>query len=294
MLNLNQTELDLTVLKAKLVGLLSTVPDNAWDEKTGERDKDWTLHQTLAHLVSIARLFNRAADAAMQQKPLLVQGLESRHDLAGWNAQQIALYSQHEPVDLRALLADAFGGAAARAMRMTPSQAEQRAYLRVYNRPARAIDFLDWQISHAGVIHAAQLVRPLRGVSPLWARYDADFLHRTVDRFMRHFSYAYWPEYATSPSVILNFRVEGEGGGAWHLIGAVDGGAYGVGLAKQAAYTVTYASAAVFFGVFTVHLDVAEAIDSGAVRIETHIKGGDVAQALRVLRLFAATPPRGI
>lgn len=71
--------------------VLGALPAEAWERRTGDREKDWTLHETVAHLSSVAAPFNRAADAALSNRSIAEPGLYPRRDLVAWNAAQIVL-----------------------------------------------------------------------------------------------------------------------------------------------------------------------------------------------------------
>ncbi len=269
-----------------LLDYLHSVPDSAWEARTGTREKDWTLHQTLAHLVSISHLFNKAARCARDDESLSVNGLARREDLVSWNETEIMRLIQNPPENLIRQLAQSLDEAAAIAKSLTSEQMERPTYLTTYNRPARTIDFIDWQLSHAGVIHAAQMTRPLN-LPPLWEHYPEDLLNRQIDRFMRQFSYAYWEAYAGDVNAILSFHIEGPAGGDWHIAAAMDGGFAAQGVGDNPAFILNFANPYVLFGIFTVHIRVDDAIKNGLYTIE-----GDRTEALRVLRLFGATPPK--
>lgn len=277
---------DFNTFKPIVLDYLRSVPDSAWETRTGTREKDWTLHQTLAHLVSISHLFNQAAHCARNGEPLSVDGLARREDLVSWNETEIMRLTQHTPDTLIQQLAQSLDATAGIAESLTSEQMERPTYLTTYNRPARTIDFIDWQLSHAGVIHAAQITRPLNQ-PPLWEHYPDDLLNRQIDRFMRQFSYAYWEAYAGDVNAVLSFHIDGTAGGDWHIAAAPDGGFAAQGVGENPTFTFRCANPYVLFGIFTVHIRVEDAIKDGLYSI-----AGNTAEALRVMRLFGATPPR--
>jgi hypothetical protein len=271
----------------KLAGdFWKTVPDEAWEKRTGQREKDWTLHQCLAHLLSIAVAFNKATDAAMRGEGMDIREFTRREQLAEWNEGEIGRLSQVPPNGLIVQLLHEWQAAGEKAHSLSAELAAQKSFLPVYNRPAYAIDYIDWQLSHAGIIHGAQVTRPL-GMPPLWTRFDSEFTQRMIWRFVRQFSMAYWPELGPDEPKILNFVIEGTAGGAWHLVAAKDGGSAGEGLVEDAEYSLTFESADIFFSMFTLEIAMLEAFTSGKVRLT-----GDIGGALGLLRLFAPTKPK--
>jgi hypothetical protein len=272
---------DFAEVRTVVANYLAQVPDEAWQLKTGKRDEDWTLHQTLSHLVAIAKAFNLAADCAIAGREFHTGKFE-RRDLVAWNETEIAERTNTSPQELTAQLVAELEGAEQRYANLSPEDAEKPLYLRVYNRPACAIDFLDWQLSHVGVIHAAQLTRPLN-LPPLWEQFSPELSERQVDRFMRHFSYAYWQEFGNGMLGDIHFQI---GSGDWFLHMNPQGGDYGQGVPTNPLFHIRFSNPQQFFGAFTFHISLLRSITSGEIVIE-----GDPKEALNILKLFSATPP---
>lgn len=285
-MSFQQTEQDIKTFHQLAGDFWKTVPDEAWNKRTGAREKDWTLHQCLAHLLSIAIAFNKATDAAIRGEELDIREMSQREQLAEWNEGEIARLSKVPPNGLIVQLLQEWRTAGQKAASLSEADAAQKSFLPVYNRPAPAIDFIDWQLSHAGVIHGAQVTRPL-GMPPLWTRYDSEFKRRMVWRFIRQWSVAYWPEYGEDEPRTMNFIIEGAAGGSWHLVAAKDGGSAGEGLVETADYSLTFEDAELFFGMFTLEVPMLEAFSSGKVRVT-----GDIGGTMNFLRLFGASKPK--
>jgi hypothetical protein len=88
--SIQQTVDDLTEFESVLAEFFYHVPADGWENKTGTREKDWTLHQALAHLVSVAQFFNEAIEAALHDRPLMLPNFAQREDLPEWNMVQVA------------------------------------------------------------------------------------------------------------------------------------------------------------------------------------------------------------
>lgn len=262
------------------------IPADAWEQPTGSRNKDWTLRQTMAHLVAIAQAFNRAAQAAVTQMPLLTPGIEKRGDLRAWNRSQIAELSTVAPEALVERLLVELDFAAQYLTGLSDDDLHQTAHLRVYGRPATASDFLDFQISHAGVVHGAQVTRPL-DQPPLWERFPSSLQHRTIERFLRQMAVAYWPEYGGEALRAINFSIGGENGGEWHTWAGSAGATVYEGNSEDASFTMRCADVNALFGLFTVHLPLRDAIQGGAIQFEP-----DWRSVMDFLDLFAPTEPR--
>lgn len=277
---------DVAEFKLIFQSFAERVPVNAWSLKTGERDKDWTMHETLAHLVSVARLFNMAAEFALNETPIDVQDFTERSFLATWNKREIAKLTQISPPDLVTQLLNELTNTEALIPMLTEVNFANLGDLPVYNRPARALELVDWQLSHAGIIHAAQITRPINE-PPLWEHYSAHLTHRQIDRFVRHFSYAYWQELGPPDRHVINFEILGENGGNWHLVGDVNGGDFGQGLVDGATFHAQFATPQTFFGLFTFHIPFLEAIQGKQIVFKS-----DMRATMEILRLFSATPPQ--
>jgi hypothetical protein len=278
---------DFTEFRAILDNHLQDVPADAWDRRTGEREKDWTLKQTLAHLAAIAGLFNLGVDAALSQTTIVVEGLTQRVDLRDWNEAQIAARESLTVDELTAQLFGEFDKAMQSAPALTQEQPYLCAFPPTYNRPARVVDFIEWQLSHAGVIHASQITRPLDNNAPLWEQYSPELLQRQIDRFLRQFSYAYWPDYSDGLEAAINFYIGGDSGGEWHIIANPDGGSVGKSAIEDAAFKLHFANPGILFGVFNIHIPIMDALTSGDMQVE-----GDISQMIEIIKLFAASPPK--
>ena len=277
---------DFSAFCTLLLSYLQSVAEDGWALRTGSRDKDWTLHQLLAHLTAIAAMFNRAVQAAIYDGPLVTDGLDTRRHLATWNDTQIETRVRTAPAQLTQQLMGELSTAAERVQHLTPDEAMRTIYLGVYDDEVCVIDMLEWQLSHAGVIHAAQLTRPL-DQPPLWTQYSPGMLNRQVDRFMRHLSAAYWSEYGDVQDVEINFQIEGEGGGAWFVIATPRGARYGTGSRENPRYVLHFDSPDTLFGIFTVHISIQDALTNNQIRIT-----GDPIAAMQLLRLFSPSPPK--
>ncbi len=279
-----QTAADLRWFTAFLSDYLNKLPAEAWGRRTGERPHDWTLQEVIAHLGSIAALLNQAAEAALHRRTLTIDGLTRRHDLRAWNAAQIVARKGRSPEQLLLDWREQMEEAAGRAETLSEQHAEAQVFLHVYNRPARVIDFINWQLSHAGVVHGAQLPRA-NDDPPLWTHYDEAFTVRQIDRFIGHLSAAYWDDLAGERRAALDFEI-GELG-HWHILAAPGGGYAQPGPAPQADYQLWYADAPTFFSLFTVALPFEKALEAGLLHVSD-----DPQTTLGILRFFAASPPK--
>ncbi len=281
-----QTQQDLKDFHTIVSNFWKRVPDDAWDERTGTRDKDWTLHETLAHVLAIAQIFNKAADAALRNEVISMKGFNERGQIADWNELQIEKLTKVAPNGLIVQFLQELRIAHDKIALITGENAEQTSHLGNFNRPARAIDYLHWQLSHAGVIHGAQVIVPLNR-EPLWASFDTEFTHRVIAYYLQQWSMNYWSDYGPDEAQAINFHVNGDGGGDWHIWMNPDGGSSAEGSIDGGTYDMFFASPHVLFSVFTNHMSIREAMVGGQMRLAS-----DVRDTMNVIRLFAPKRPK--
>ena len=279
---------DFDELKTVLREHFDNTGDMFWKMRTGSREKDWTLHETLAHLVAIAAALNIGADTALRGEPeVVIDGVKERTDLRQWNDSQIEIRTQKTPAELLDDLEAELDKAEATIKNITEEQSEAKTFLKVYNRPARVVDMIDWQFSHPAVVHGSQVSRPMNA-SPLWQHFSNDHIYRLVDRYTRQFSHAYWQQYGVPEPRIINFTVEGESGGEWHLIASPDGGSANQGSVPVPDYHIVYKDPHTYFGVYSFHIQMQDALKSGDVKV----KKGDMEELFSLISLYTATPPK--
>ena len=262
------------------------IPDDAWDTKTGTRDKDWTLHETLAHVLSIAQMFNKATDSALRGEILVIKGFEKREDLGAWNDEQIGRLSQLPPNSLIVQLLQESRITYERASQLTQETAEKTVFMPNFNRPARTIDTIHWQLSHAGIVHGAQVTTPL-DMPPLWSQFEDDLLHRMVGYFLNQWSYVYWADLGSDTAQVINFHIGGDAGGEWHLTASPDVSTSAEGKVDGAEFNLTFTDPNTFLGIFTGYINMRGALGDGSMRID-----GDIRETLAILSLFSPTKPK--
>lgn|GEM_PF-6547163 len=159
-----ETTFDLTAYQADCAELhniydtfFNRVDASMWTQSTGENPDDWTLHQTLAHVVSVAESLNQVIEAVQQDQQPNFKGITRPSDLVGWNRGQIAQLSQHPPSELITRLLASVKQAAQYAGVLSAEQLTRKIDFPAYNRPAPVLNLLHWQHSHTGIVHAAQL-----------------------------------------------------------------------------------------------------------------------------------------
>jgi len=281
-----QTQQDLKDFHTLSSTFWKSIPDDRWDVKTGTRDKDWTLHQVLAHVLSISQIFNQSAKAALNGEDHFTKGFTERGQFGDWNEQEIERLTKAPPNGLIVQFLQELRIAHETVAKITPETTPLMTKVVQFNRPAPAIDYLNWHLSHAGVIHGAQVVAPL-GREPLWLDFDSDFTQRVIAYYLQQWSMSYWADLGPDEPEAINFHINGAGGGDWHIIVAPDGGSTGTGAIEGGKYDLFFENPHIFFSIFTNYLSIRQAMVNGQMRVAS-----DVRDTLDILRYFAPKRPK--
>lgn len=262
------------------------VPDDAWQRKTGTREKDWTLLETLAHILSFAQAYNKFVDAGLRDEPATFMGAnDTRDDLAQWNQREIERLAVLPPNGLIVQLLQEWRITSEKVAQLTPETAQWTVAVPAFDRPATLIDLIDFQLSHAGIVHGTQIAVPL-GQAPFWQQFMPDLTARMIDRFLRQWQYIYWSAYGPSQETMIVFQIDGAGGGNWYLRFSQAGCISGHGTV-QTDHRLIFTSSDIFLGVFTNALPFQDAIMAGDLRF-----AGDMSATLPLLALFTPKRPK--
>jgi hypothetical protein len=281
---------DLYEFKLYLSDVFKRTPDSAWANRTGDREKDWTVKETLAHIVSISQFFQKGVQSALTDTPLDIPNVAKREDLRAFNNSEIARLSHHTPNELVSQLLGSLTDVEATVKDLSPDDYEKTVDLKVYNRPTKVMDMIDFQLSHAGIIHGAQIIRTgAPRVIPLWYGAPLPMVWRQIDRYLRQFSYAYWNDLAGDLDGVINIHILDEHGQAeWSLHVNPQGGSAHIGLSKDDALFDAYFSGVhEIFNIFTGVMSIDWALDANYMWFE-----GDYPEPMTLFSYFSPAPPR--
>jgi hypothetical protein len=208
---------DLEELQAVLDRFFARVGNAQWEQRTERHNRGWTLRETLAHVTAIAEIFDLGIERTMHGLPFDHPVFSASADLIDINKTLIAERINIPPGVLVNTLIDALQRTAQRARNMPPDMWECTVDLRVYNRPMPLAHLIASQLSHAGIVHAAQLANGI-GAEPLWREYTPALLDRQLTRFFTQMSYAYRPERANGLRGPVEFVAGGQNRGSWYLM----------------------------------------------------------------------------
>jgi hypothetical protein len=177
--------------------------------------------------------------------------------------------------------------AASIARDLQPDQAELTLRMPIYNRPVRIVEALGIILIHTGLFHSAQVAEPT-GHPPLWMQLSPEIRHRVIGRVMRAFSLLYRLDIGGSLRTTLVFRVDGPGGGEWHVELAPEAPTSGEGAVDHPGLVIHMRETAVFCQMLTSRLNLPVALILGHMRLR-----GNLQLFLRMRSLFSvdARPP---
>jgi hypothetical protein len=258
-----------------------------WDNPVKGGTKEWTLHETLAHLCALTGDGLDAIQHALRSEPYTFSGLDNRYVFNTFNRKGIDEHLGIQKEELYRSLLDILDEAANTARSLQPGQAELTMMMPIYNRPVRVVEGLGIIMIHAGLFHSAQVAEPA-GVPPLWMQLTPKIRHRVIGRTMRAFSLLYRQDIGGALRDTLVFRVDGASGGEWYVKLAPDAPISGEGTVEHPGLVIHQRETAVFCQMLTGRLNLPKALISGAMKLR-----GDLRLFLRMNTLFSvdAKPP---
>ena len=182
----------------------------------GRLQKEWTLHETVAHLCALNRAGLESIKHTLRGETYTFVGLETRYEFNAYNRTGIDEHLNIPMKELCAKLLEILAEAASIARNLTPDQAELADHMSIYNRPVTIVEALSIIMIHIGLSHTAQVAEPA-GLPPLWKQLSPEFRHRVVERMARAFSLLYRRDIGGSLRATIVFRVDGPDGGEWYV-----------------------------------------------------------------------------
>jgi hypothetical protein len=265
----------------------ANLDETSWDKPVKGGSKEWTLHETVAHLCALNGAGLDSIQHTLRGETYTFDGLDTRYELNSYNRKGI---DEHLDVPMKALCAqllDILSEAASTARNLTPDQAELTAQMAIYNRPISIVEGLSIIIVHLSLFHSAQVAEPA-GHPPLWMQLSPEIRHRMIGRVMRAFNLLYRFDIGGSLRTNLAFRVGGPGGGEWYVELSPEAATSGEGAVEHPGLVIHLRGTEVFCQMVTSRLNLPKALISGAMKLR-----GDLRLFLRMDTLFSvdARPP---
>ena len=272
---------DLCEVRRIYARFFATLDESRWDKPVKGGPKEWTLHETVAHLCALNGAGIESIKHTLRGEPYTFKGLDSRHDLNAYNRKGI---DEHLDIPMKALCAELLGildEAACIAHSLQAAQAELTAPMAIYNRPVTIVEALNIIMVHAGLFHSAQVAEPV-GLPPLWIQFSPDIHHRMIGRTMAAFSLLYRYDIGGSLRSTLAFRIDGSRGGEWHIDLSPQATASGEGVVEHPRLVIHLRETAVFCQMLTGRLNLPVALLTGQLKLR-----GDLRLFLRMNTLFS-------
>jgi hypothetical protein len=192
------------------------IKEEDWDKPVKGGQKEWDLHHTVAHLCALTGSGLESIQSTLLNEPYVFAGLENRFQFIDYNLRGI-----HDHLDLpKVQLCTEFLGildqTVSIARSLTADQGELASTMPIYNRPVKIVEAMGIMMFHAGLHHTAQVAEPA-GVPPLWTQLSPEIRHRVIGRVMRALSLLYRYDLGGDLRAAIVFRVDGPGGGTWHV-----------------------------------------------------------------------------
>ena len=272
---------DLAEFQLIYADFFAVLDETNWDKPVKGGSKEWTLHETMAHLAALNGAGLESIKHTLRGEPYTFIGLHKPYELNAYNRTGIDDHLDMPMKELCAKLLDILNEAARIARNLQPSEAELTAQMAIYNRPVRIDEALSIIIFHVGLVHSAQVTEPA-GLPPLWTQLSLEFRHRVIERAMRAFSLLYRRDIGGSLRAALVFRVDGPSGGEWDVALSPEALNSGEGGVDHPGLAIHLRETAVFCQMLTSRLNLPVALLTGQMKLR-----GDLRLFLRMNTLFS-------
>ena len=249
----------------------ASLNESDWDKPLKGSPKEWSLHETVAHLVALNGDGVASIKHTLRGESFTFVGLEYRYKFNAWNRKGI---DDHLHIPLKELCVAALrilDEAALIARALRPDQAQMTARMPIYNRPVSIAEALSIIIFHAGLAHAAQVAEPA-GVPPLWTQHSPEFRHRMIGRVMRAFSLLYRLDFGGPLRDTIVFRIDGSDGGEWYVKLSPDAPTSGEGIVEHPGLVIHLRETAVFCQMLTGRFNLPVGLISGAMKLRGNLR----------------------
>jgi hypothetical protein len=259
----------------------ATLDESRWDRPAKGGSKEWTLHETIAHLCALNGAGLESIKYGLRNEHYVFTGLDSRYEFNAYNRRGI---DEHLDLPLKALCAevvDILSEAESIARTLQPGQAELPLQMPIYNRPVEVVEALSIIMIHTGLFHSAQVTEPA-GLPPLWMQLSPEIRHRVIGWVMRAFSLLYRHDLGDPLCATLVFRIDGPGGGVWYVDISPQTTISDEGVVERPDLVIHLRETAVFCQMLTSRLNLPLALISGNMKLH-----GDLRLFLRMNTLFS-------
>ena len=262
---------DLSEVRSIYARFFATLDKGSWDRPVRGGPKEWTLHETVAHLVALNGAGLESIRHALRGETYIFSGLETRYTFNAFNRKGIDDLLDVPMEELCARVLDILDEVASIARSLRPDQAELPVQMSIYNRPVQIVEALSILMFHIGLFHAAQVAEPA-GLPPLWRQLSPEIRHRVIERVMRAFSLLYRFDIGGSLRSTIVFRVDGPGGGEWTVNLSPEAATSGEGVAAHPGLVIHLSETDVFCQMLTSRLNIPLALIKGTMKLHGDLR----------------------
>ena len=187
-----------------------------WERPIKAGSKEWTLHETVAHLCALTGAGLESIQSTLRGEEYVFDGLTDRYHFNAFNRHGIDEHLSLPMQELCAEFLSILDETACIARNLRPEQIELASEMPIYNRPVKIVEAMSIMIFHAGLHHSAQVAEPM-GIPPLWKQLYPEIRHRVIGRVMRALSLLYRYDLGGDLQAVIAFKMDGPGGGSWHV-----------------------------------------------------------------------------
>ena len=262
---------DLCEVQRIYANFFADLREDEWNRPPKGGSKEWTLHETVAHLCALTGEGLESIQCALQEQNYVFEGLDDRYQFNAYNRRGIDEHLSLPREELCAKFLDILEQAALIARNLHPGQAEMASEMAIYNRPVKIVEAMGIMMFHAGLHHSAQVAEPA-GVPPLWMQLSPEIRHRVTGRVMRALSLLYRYDLGGDLQAIFVFDVDGPGGGKWHVDVSPTSTASSEGTVQKPSLIIHMRETAVFCRMFTKRLNLPVALLTGQMKLRGNLR----------------------
>jgi hypothetical protein len=261
---------DLCEVRRIYAEFFSSLKMENWERPIKGGSKEWTLHETVAHLCALTGAGLESIQYTLRGEVYVFQGLTDRYHFNAFNRQGI---DEHLPLPMKDLCAEFLNilqETASIALNLRPDQAELTSRMPIYNRPVKIVEAMSIMMFHAGLHHSAQVAEPM-GVPALWQQLDPEIRHRVIGRVMRALSLLYRYDLGGDLQAVIAFKMDGPGGGNWYVDVSPESTFSDEGVASHPSLLLHLNKTDVFCQMFTGRLNLPLALLTGRMKLHGNL-----------------------
>jgi hypothetical protein len=262
---------DLCEVHRIYANFFSTLKTEDWEKPVKPGSKEWTLHETIAHLCALTGAGLESIQYTLRGEKYTFDGLTDRYHFVAYNRRGI---DGQLPLSMKELCAEFLNildQTAFIARTMRPDQYELASEMPIYNRPVKIVEAMSIMMFHAALHHSAQVAEPA-GVAPLWQQLSPEIRHRVIGRVMRALSLLYRYDLGGDLRAVITFEMEGPGGGNWHVDVSPEATSSAEGIADHPNLVIHLCKTDGFCQMFTGRFNLPIALLTGQMKLRGNLR----------------------